>query len=359
MSKSINVRTPSGDYEVLVGSKLLEDYNFKWLVQNRQVLVVKDSNVPNAILENLSISLANSEAKQVEVMEIETNEKNKSFDGLIPIFEVLNSNKFNRDCLLIGLGGGITTDMVGFVAASYLRGVDLIQIPTTLLSQVDAAIGGKTGINFSGSKNNIGAFYQPKLVLMDTDSLKSLSKLDFIDGLAEIIKHSLIADKNLFTKLENIFLNEKDLSDADLTQIIYESSLIKAFVVSNDEKEKGDRALLNFGHTYGHAFEAIQSLEGFSHGQAVGLGMICASHLSLLLEKISSEEFEKIKNLIKSAGLPHELPDNFNVNDFSEAMSRDKKILDKKLRFITLRGIGSAEITEDPPEDLVLKSINL
>ena len=359
MSKSINVRTPSGDYEVLVGSKLLENYNFKWLVQNRQVLVVKDSNVPNAILENLSISLANSEAKQVEVMEIETNEKNKSFDGLMPIFEVLNSNKFNRDCLLIGLGGGITTDMVGFVAASYLRGVDLIQIPTTLLSQVDAAIGGKTGINFSGSKNNIGAFYQPKLVLMDTDSLKSLSKLDFIDGLAEIIKHSLIADKNLFTKLENIFLNEKDLSDADLTQIIYESSLIKAFVVSNDEKEKGDRALLNFGHTYGHAFEAIQSLEGFSHGQAVGLGMICASHLSLLLEKISSEELEIIKNLIKSAGLPHKLPDNFNVNDFSEAMSRDKKILDKKLRFITLRGIGSAEITEDPPEDLVLKSINL
>ena len=292
MSKSINVRTPSGDYEVLVGSKLLEDYNFKWLVQNRQVLVVKDSNVPNAILENLNISLANSEAKQVEIMEIETNEKNKSFEGLMPIFEVLNSNKFNRDCLLIGLGGGITTDMVGFVAASYLRGVDLIQIPTTLLSQVDAAIGGKTGINFSGSKNNIGAFYQPKLVLMDTDSLKSLSKLDFVDGLAEIIKHSLIADKNLFTKLENIFLNGKDLSDADLIQIIYESSLIKAFIVSNDEKEKGDRALLNFGHTYGHAFEAIQSLEGFSHGQAVGLGMICASHLSLLLDKISSEQFE-------------------------------------------------------------------
>ena len=359
MSKSINVRTPSGNYEVLVGSKLLEDYNFKWLVQNRQVLVVKDSNVPNKILENLSISLDNSEAKQVEIMEIETSEKNKSFEGLMPIFEVLNSSKFNRDCLLIGLGGGITTDMVGFVAASYLRGVDLIQIPTTLLSQVDAAIGGKTGINFSGSKNNIGAFYQPKLVLMDTDSLKSLTKLDFVDGLAEIIKHSLIADKNLFTKLENIFLNGKDLSDADLIQIIYESSLIKAFVVSNDEKEKGDRALLNFGHTYGHAFEAIQSLEGFSHGQAVGLGMICASHLSLLLEKISSEEFEKIKNLIKSVGLPHELPDNFKVNDFSEAMSRDKKILNKKLRFITLRGIGSAEITEDPPEDLVLKSINL
>ncbi len=359
MSKSINVRTPSGNYEVLVGSKLLEDYNFKWLVQNRQVLVVKDSNVPNKILENLSISLDNSEAKQVEIMEIETSEKNKSFEGLMPIFEVLNSSKFNRDCLLIGLGGGITTDMVGFVAASYLRGVDLIQIPTTLLSQVDAAIGGKTGINFSGSKNNIGAFYQPKLVLMDTDSLKSLSKLDFVDGLAEIIKHSLIADKNLFTKLENIFLNDKDLSDAELTQIIYESSLIKAFVVSNDEKEKSDRALLNFGHTYGHAFEAIQSLEGFSHGQAVGLGMICASHLSLLLEKISSEEFEKIKNLIKSVGLPHELPDNFNEDDFSEAMSRDKKILNKKLRFITLRGIGSAEITEDPPDDLVLKSINL
>jgi 3-dehydroquinate synthase len=235
----------------------------------------------------------------------------------------------------------------------------LIQIPTTLLSQVDAAIGGKTGINFSGSKNNIGAFYQPKLVLMDTKTLKSLSKQDFIDGVAEIIKHSLIADQKLFTNLENIFLNNKELSDEDLIQIIYESSLIKAFIVSNDEKEKGDRALLNFGHTFGHAFEAIQSLEGFSHGQAVGLGMICASNLSFLLEKISLEELEKIKNLIKSVGLPDELPENFNMEDFSEAMSRDKKILDKKLRFITLRGLGSAEITEDPPEDLVLKSINL
>ncbi len=359
MSKSINVRTPSGDYEVLIGSKLLENYNFKWLVQNRQILIVKDSMVPNEILESLRISLSNSDPKQIEVLEIETSEKTKSFEGLIPIFEVLNRNKFNRDCLVIGLGGGITTDMVGFVAASYLRGVDLIQIPTTLLSQVDAAIGGKTGINFAGSKNNIGAFYQPKLVLMDTDCLKSLSKSDFTDGIAEIIKHSLIADINLFTKLENIFSNNNELSDEDLIQIVYESSLIKAFIVSNDEKEKGDRALLNFGHTYGHAFEAIQSLEGFSHGQAVGLGMICASHLSFLLKKISSDEFEKIKNLIKSAGLPHELPVNFDVNDFIEAMSRDKKILDKKLRFITLRGLGKAEITEDPPEDLVLKSINL
>ena len=359
MSKSINVRTPSGDYEVLIGSKLLGNYNFKWLVQNRQILIVKDSMVPNEILETLRNALSNSQPMEIKILEIETNEKTKSFEGLLPIFEVLNTNKFNRDCLLIGLGGGITTDMVGFVAASYLRGVDLIQIPTTLLSQVDAAIGGKTGINFAGSKNNIGAFYQPKLVLMDIDCLKSLSKSDFTDGIAEIIKHSLIADKNLFTKLENIFSNNNELSDEDLIQIVYESSLIKAFVVSNDEKEKGDRALLNFGHTYGHAFEAIQSLEGFSHGQAVGLGMICASHLSFLLKKISSEEFERVKNLVKSAGLPHKLPENFNVNDFIEAMSRDKKILDKKLRFITLRGLGSAEITEDPPEDLVLKSINL
>ena len=359
MSKSINVRTPSGDYEVLIGSKLLGSYNFKWLVQNRQILIVKDSMVPNEILETLRNALSNSQPMEIKILEIETNEKTKSFEGLLPIFEVLNTNKFNRDCLLIGLGGGITTDMVGFVAASYLRGVDLIQIPTTLLSQVDAAIGGKTGINFAGSKNNIGAFYQPKLVLMDIDCLKSLSKSDFTDGIAEIIKHSLIADKNLFTKLENIFFKNNELSDEDLIQIVYESSLIKAFVVSNDEKEKGDRALLNFGHTYGHAFEAIQSLEGFSHGQAVGLGMICASHLSFLLEKISSEEFERVKNLIKSAGLPHKLPENFDVNDFIEAMSRDKKILDKKLRFITLRGLGSAEITEDPPEDLVLKSINL
>ena len=359
MTKSINIRTQHNSYEVLIGHNLIDAYDFKWLVQNKQILIVRDKNVPDSILNNLRNSLSASEAADIFHINIEASEKNKSFDGIIPIYDLLNEKKFNRDSLIIGLGGGITTDMTGFVASSYLRGIDLIQIPTTLLSQVDAAIGGKTGINFSGSKNNVGAFYQPKLVIIDADSLKSLSKLDFADGLAEIIKHSLIADNNLFQKLEKLFSDGKELTDEELIQIIYESSLIKAFIVSNDEKEKGERALLNFGHTYGHAFEAIQSLEGFSHGQAVGLGMICASNLSFLLGNLSKEELDRIRELIKSVNLPYELPQDFELSDFNEAMSRDKKILSKKLRFITLKGIGRAEITENPPQDLVLKSINL
>ena len=359
MTKSINIRTQLNSYEVLIGHNLIGAYDFKWLVQDKQILIVRDKNVPDSVLNNLINSLSASGAADIFHIDIEANEKNKSFDGIIPIYDLLNEKKFNRDSLIIGLGGGITTDMTGFVASSYLRGIDLIQIPTTLLSQVDAAIGGKTGINFSGSKNNVGAFYQPKLVIIDADSLKSLSQSDFADGLAEIIKHSLIADNNLFQKLEKLFLDGKELTDEELIEIIYESSLIKAFIVSSDEKEKGERALLNFGHTYGHAFEAIQSLEGFSHGQAVGLGMICASNLSFLLGNLSKEELGRIRELIKSVNLPYELPQDFELDDFNEAMSRDKKILSKKLRFITLKGIGRAQITENPPQDLVLKSINL
>jgi 3-dehydroquinate synthase len=359
MSKSINIRTQSHSYEVLIDEGLIKTYDFKWLVQGKQILIVKDSNVPIEVLKDLEKSLNKSEASEVFHIAIKTNERNKSFEGIMPIYALLNEKKFNRDSLIIGLGGGITTDMAGFVASSYLRGIDLIQIPTTLLAQVDAAIGGKTGINFSGSKNNIGAFYQPELVLMDTSSLESLPEKDFTAGLAEIIKHSLIADNNLFQRLENTFLNGNSLSEEELIQVIYESSLIKAFIVSNDEKEKGDRALLNFGHTYGHAFEGSQSLNGFSHGEAVGLGMICASNLSLLLGNISQEEYERIIALIKSVGLPFEIPKDFNVDEFMQSMSRDKKILSKKLRFITLKGIGRAEITENLEEGLILKSISL
>ena len=291
--------------------------------------------------------------------QIKTNERNKSLEGLQPIFEVLNEEKFNRDCVLISLGGGITTDMVGFAASTYLRGVNLIQIPSTLLAQVDAAIGGKTGINFQGAKNNIGAFYQPNLVLIDIDLLSSLGEAEIAEGMAEIIKHSLIANKSLFEELEKKIINKIASDKESLIQIIYESSLIKSSIVSNDEKELGDRALLNFGHTYGHAFESAMALEGFSHGQAVGLGMVCASNLSFLMKKISQNEFDRIKKVIKSAGLPTKLPKNFKYSDFREAMSRDKKILSNKLRFIVLNSVGRAEISNEVDENLLKESLKI
>ncbi len=359
MSKSILVRTASSSYEVLIDKSLLKNYNFQWLVENKQILIIKDSNVPEKFLDDLNKNLAQFDPKALISLEIQTSEENKSIEGIQPIYETLNQNKFNRDCVIISLGGGITTDMSGFVASSYLRGVDLIQIPSTLLSQVDAAIGGKTGINFQGAKNNIGAFYQPNLVLIDVDLLSSLRKSEISEGLAEIIKHSLIADKSLFEELEQKINNGSITNDEDLIKIIYDSSLIKSSIVSNDEREEGDRALLNFGHTFGHAFESSMSLKGFTHGQAVGLGMICASKLSLLLGKIEDKEYERIKKIIESAGLPTELPTNFDYDDFKEAMSRDKKILSNKLRFITLNSIGRAQISENIDENSLIESLKI
>ena len=359
MNKSIQVKTASSNYEIVINQALINNYNFKWLVEGKQILVIKDSNVPKEFLDDLKTNLSKSNPSKLISIEIETNERNKSLEGLQPIFEVLNEEKFNRDCVLISLGGGITTDMVGFAASTYLRGVNLIQIPSTLLAQVDAAIGGKTGINFQGAKNNIGAFYQPNLVLIDIDLLSSLGEAEIAEGMAEIIKHSLIANKSLFEELEKKIINKIANEKESLIQIIYESSLIKSSIVSNDEKELGDRALLNFGHTYGHAFESAMALEGFSHGQAVGLGMVCASNLSFLMKKISKNEFDRIKKLIKSAGLPTKLPKNFKYSEFREAMSRDKKILSNKLRFIVLNSVGRAEISNEVDEDLLKESLKI
>ena len=181
------------------------------------------------------------------------------------------------------------------------------------------------------------------MVLIDIDLLSSLRKSEISEGLAEIIKHSLIADKSLFEELEQKINNGSITNDEDLIKIIYDSSLIKSSIVSNDEREEGDRALLNFGHTFGHAFESSMSLKGFTHGQAVGLGIICASKLSLLLGKIENKEYERIKKIIESAGLPTELPTNFHYDEFKEAMSRDKKILSNKLRFCLLYTSDAAD----------------
>ena len=220
MTKSVIVRTTSSNYEVIIDKFLLENYNFQWLAENKQILIVKDSQVPEKFLKSLKENLEQLNPLKLISIEIKTNEETKSIEGIQPIYEILNRNKFNRDCVIISLGGGITTDMTGFVASSYLRGVSLIQIPSTLLAQVDAAIGGKTGINFQGVKNNIGAFYQPSLVLIDVNLLSSLGKNEISEGLAEIIKHSLIADKSLFFQLEQKINNGAIENDTDLIKII-------------------------------------------------------------------------------------------------------------------------------------------
>ena len=359
MSKSILVRTASSSYEVLIDKSLLKSYNFQWLIENKQILIVKDSKVPKKFLDVLKKNLAQYDPKSLISFEIETSEENKSIEGIQPIYEVLNQNKFNRDCVIISLGGGITTDMTGFVASTYLRGVDLIQVPSTLLSQVDAAIGGKTGINFQGAKNNIGAFYQPNLVLIDIDLLSSLGKSEISEGLAEIIKHSLIADKSLFEELEHKITNGSITDDNDLINIIYDSSLIKSSIVSSDEREKGDRALLNFGHTFGHAIEMYGNFEEFSHGEAVALGMLMAINLSMSASGLNTEDAKRVQELIKQVLSEKLLAKKFDSKALYEMMSSDKKKTGDVLNFVTIKDIGEAQIKNDLNLDTILSSIEL
>ena len=262
--------------------------------------------------------------------------------------------------MIVSFGGGITTDLAGFVASVYLRGIEVMHIPTTLLAQVDASVGGKTGVNSKKFKNMIGAFKQPEAVLIDTYFLKSLSKRHLAAGYSEIIKHALIEDKNLLSKLDNFDQNiEKKGNITELSNLIRISTKIKANIVEQDEREKSVRAYLNFGHTFAHAIESVQSFKGLNHGEAVGVGMVCAAKLSLLLGKINSQEFDKITTLIKKFNLPTKLPANCEPARILKAMQSDKKSKDTTLRFIILDGIGKAKIVENVDREKILNSLKI
>jgi 3-dehydroquinate synthase len=237
--------------------------------------------------------------------------------------------------------------MTGFAAASYQRGVPFVQVPTTLLAQVDSSVGGKTAVNHSLGKNMIGAFYQPRAVIIDTDTLSTLPDREFRAGLAEVIKYGLIADRDFFTWLED---NQQALLARDAEALAYaiqRSCINKAEVVSADETEQGIRAILNLGHTFGHAIETFQQYRDWLHGEAVAAGMVMAAHLSLLAGKISAQDLQRTTDLIAACGLPVQPPPNMTADDFLNLMVRDKKVLDGQLRLVLLNSIGSATVSAD------------
>jgi len=358
--KQLKVRSPSTNYSIYFGDNFINSFSLQKISNSKEIFLIFDSKLPDLSIRKIKSFILKSKPSKFESLKFTANEKNKSIETSQKIIEKLIDLKFSRDSLIVSFGGGITTDLSGFVASVYLRGVEVMHIPTTLLAQVDASIGGKTGVNSKKFKNMIGAFKQPKAVLIDTYFLKSLSKRNIAAGYSEIIKHALIEDKNLLSKLDIFDQDiEKKENIAKLSDLIRMSSKIKANIVERDEKEKSIRAYLNFGHTFAHAIESVQSFKGLNHGEAVGVGMVCAAKLSLLLGKINSKEFEKIKLLISKFNLPTKLPSNCEPSRILKAMQLDKKSKGNNLRFIILDGIGKAKIVENVDKEKILNSLKI
>ena len=297
--------------------------------------------------------------KKKFIISIRFNEREKNYNSVEKILEILQKNNFNRNDSIICLGGGIAGDLCGFAASIFKRGLKFINIPTTLLSQVDSSIGGKTGFNTKFGKNLIGTFYQPSIVVSDTETLNSLSQREIICGYAEILKHALIQSKSFYNFLAKNGKNVLKLNSKELQIAIYRSCLIKKKVIQLDTMEKNIRKILNFGHTFGHAIEVYGNYKKFSHGEAVALGMIMATNLSQKILNLEKKEVDKIKQLIYSIMSEELLKSEFQPNDLVKLMSADKKKKGDSLNFILLSSIGEAQILSDIQESDIIESIKL
>jgi len=302
-------------------------------------------------LAQLTATLESAGVKVARVV-LPDGEAYKNWETLNLIFDALLTDRAERKTTLIALGGGVIGDMTGFAAACYQRGVPFVQIPTTLLSQVDSSVGGKTGINHPLGKNMIGAFYQPKVVLADTDTLKTLPPRELSAGLAEVIKYGLIWDAEFLAWLEANMDKLRALDAAAIAHAIYRSCEIKAQVVAQDEREGGIRAILNLGHTFGHAIETGMGYGNWLHGEAVAAGMVMAAQTSQRMGWISEADVKRTRALIRAAGLSDVAPD-LGVDTYLEFMGHDKKVEGGKMRFVLLKKLGEAVITGDVPRDVL------
>ncbi|MGN0364853.1 MAG: 3-dehydroquinate synthase, partial [Suilimivivens sp.] len=282
-------------------------------------------------------------------------EENKNLQTVGGLYEHLILHHFDRNDLLLALGGGVVGDLTGFTSATYLRGIDFIQVPTTLLSQVDSSIGGKTGVDFLQYKNMVGAFYQPKLVYMNVSVLRSLPKIQLVSGMAEIIKHGLIKDAAYYQWLKEKQEEILALSPPILEEMIEKSCHIKREVVERDPNEKGERALLNFGHTIGHAVEKLSDFR-MSHGACVGIGMLAATYLSWKMGMLAKEDLAELETLLASYGFQTQIS-GFSPTDILLATKSDKKMDGNRIRFILLKAIGEAYICKDLTDDDLIMGI--
>lgn len=353
--QTLTVDLGDRSYPIHIGAGMLEQP--KLLAPHicgKQVLVVTNSTVAPLYLAALKASLS---AYQVDEVVLPDGEQFKTLDTLNAIFDAALAGRHSRNTTFIALGGGVVGDMCGFAAASYQRGVNFIQIPTTLLSQVDSSVGGKTGVNHALGKNMIGAFWQPSVVLADTAVLQSLPSRELSAGLAEVIKYGLLGDAPFLDWLEGSMQALLNKDNAALAYAIHRSCQNKADVVARDEREGNIRAWLNLGHTFGHAIEHSLGYGEWLHGEAVGAGMVMALDMSARLGWITAAESERSTALIAAAGLPIKPPVSMTEEQFMSAMAVDKKVLDGQLRLVLLEEIGKATVTADFPVSVLSDTI--
>ncbi|MDD5383103.1 MAG: 3-dehydroquinate synthase [Candidatus Margulisbacteria bacterium] len=360
----IKVDLKERSYEVIVGAEILADIgkiieSEKW---GRDVFIITDPLVNDLYGDNLRKGLKSFKHHTIE---IPRGEKNKDLKIASRVYDELVRYSAHRDSLIIAFGGGVVGDLAGFVAATYMRGINYLQVPTTLLAQVDAAIGGKTGVNHPKCKNLIGSFYQPKLVCADVETLTSLPARELRTGLAEVVKYGVIEDADFFKFLEanSHHLNTKAFESPDTLRaslkvwqiIVTESAKIKASVVAKDEKEAGLRMILNYGHTIGHAIETLTRYRAYNHGEAVAIGMVAAAEIASRQKMIGTDSVLRIVDLLEKLGLPTEI-EGLPANKVVQALGIDKKVMAGKIQFVLPERIGKAVVADNVPIK-VIKSV--
>ena len=363
MNNQGRVEVSLGDrsYSIHIGRNIIENTypQLKALFNKSKVAIITDRNVFDNQYENLRNQL-NCLKLSIELLVIEPGEKSKSWGSLQKTLEWLIKKEIGKNDYIIAFGGGVIGDLVGLAASLLRRGVNLVQIPTTLLSQVDSSIGGKTAINSSEAKNVIGSFYQPKIVLCDISFLKTLDERQFLSGYSEILKMAMVFDEKFFAYLDENWKEILDQRDKQITNVVTTSLSLKAMVVEQDEQEKGERALLNFGHTFGHAFESYFGYsEKLLHGEAVALGMGLATKLSVTLNLLPNEAREKLVDHCKKVGLPLDIKqlnnEILNLDRIIDFMKQDKKVVGKNINLILLKGIGKGFIEKSIKFELIKK----
>jgi 3-dehydroquinate synthase len=356
------VKVPLGErsYEISIGPGLLKGLGEECnrLNLGARCAVITDSNVGPKYARTLQSVLERSGFETV-LITLPAGEKAKSVQSLQFCYDKLAAHRLERKSFIVALGGGVVGDLAGFVAATYLRGIDFIQVPTTLLAQVDSSVGGKTGVNLKAGKNLVGAFYQPRLVACDLDTLKTLPTREYRAGLAEVIKYGIIYDSEFFRFVERNLKSILRKDPAVMSKVISRCCQIKAEIVSQDETESGLRAILNFGHTIGHALEAISGYGKYLHGEAISIGQILAAQLSAALLGMPAADVVRIQNIVRAAGLPTEVRLNpAQEKRLFEAMKLDKKVSGGEIKFVLARKIGRVEFGQKVPAGLIKKILN-
>ncbi|MBD0787695.1 3-dehydroquinate synthase [Vibrio sp. Y2-5] len=353
----ITVSLGERSYPISIGAGLFNDPALLSLSPKQKVVVITNHTVAPLYADKIT-ALLDQKGCISSVLELPDGEKYKTLETFNTVLSFLLEHNYSRDVVIIALGGGVIGDLVGFAASCYQRGVDFIQIPTTLLSQVDSSVGGKTAVNHPLGKNMIGAFYQPKAVIIDTHCLATLPEREFAAGMAEVIKYGIIYDEAFFVWLEQHMDELYALDEQALTYAIARCCQIKAEVVAQDEKESGIRALLNLGHTFGHAIEAELGYGNWLHGEAVSAGTMMAAKTAQLQGLITEQQVERILSIFKRAKLPVQTPESMSFEDFMKHMMRDKKVLAGELRLVLPTSIGTSDVVKGVPETIIEQAID-